>query len=176
MKKLFIVSGSVRSREDSHTYTFASNLRNVAEAVGFGVDLLHIGDEERSPALVKYHSDPFAEDVPEDIRNFARLVRDADVVLLVSPTYHGSYTSQMKNLLDCLTEDAFRGKTIIIASHGWGPSAIQPALHLQDVSRTMMGNIYPRFITASTGDLSEGTVDAKTKKRIVEILQDVFSS
>jgi azobenzene reductase len=173
MKKIFVFSGSVRTRQESLTFKLANILAEIAAEQGLEVDLFHVGDADRSPAQVSYHSDPLAEDVPEDIKNFARRVMNSNIVLLVSPTYHGSYTSQMKNLLDCLVADAFRGKCIIMASHGWGPSAIQPILHLQDVARTMIGNVYPRFITASTGDLSEGNIDDKTKKRATEILKDV---
>ncbi len=174
MKKIFILSGSIHSRETSNTFTFASILSDIASGLGYEVDLFHYGDTKHSPAQVAYHSNPLAEGVPEDIQDFARRLAASDVVVLTSPTYHGSYTSQIKNLLDCLVEDAFRGKTIVMATHGWGPSAIQPALHLQDVARTMVGNVYPRFITASTGDLSGGKVDEKTNQRTNEILSNII--
>jgi azobenzene reductase len=175
MKKLFIFSGSINPRETSHTFTFADILSDIASGLGYVVDIFHYGDTKHSAAQVPYHTDPLADGVPKDIQDFARRLASSDVVVLTSPTYHGSYTSQMKNLIDCLVEDAFRGKTIVMATHGWGPSAIQPALHLQDVARTMIGNVYPRFITASTGDLSEGRIDEKTKKRTNEILTDIIT-
>lgn len=174
--RLFIFSASIRPQGESHTFTLANILNRMALRIGFETELLHYGDEEHSPAQVPYHDNPIADGVPKDIQDFALAVERANIIILASPTYHGSYSSQMKNMLDCLVEDAFNGKIIIMATHGWGPSAIAPAMHLQDVARTMYGQVYPRFITASTSDLAAGNMGEKTENRGLEILTDIFKS
>jgi NAD(P)H-dependent FMN reductase len=94
--------------------------------------------------------------------------------VLTSPTYHGSYSSHLKNALDCLSGNGFSGKTVVIATHGWSATAMGPAMHLQDVVRTLEGNLYRRFIVMNTVELSSQLSDS-SQARIAEIVGEAAS-
>lgn len=141
MKKLLVVSGSPKALgEGSKTYQTCLMINRLA-AANFYVDYLSLGDHPLPSAKPEWHRDPFSNDVPIAVREVAFKFKDADCVILASPSYHGSYTSHIKNMIDAFHYDFLRNKRVGLVTIGHGGAAILPAIHLQDVVRTAYGEL-----------------------------------
>ena len=171
MKKILIIGGSPRLESDSKTTKLAREIEEVAKSIDLDVSVWLLGEKPLPTAKPHYHEDPMDKDNPAEVREFAKAVSDAELLVLTTPTYHGSYSSHLKNAIDCLSGDGFENKTVVIASQGWSATAMAPAMHLQDVVRTLQGTPFRRFIVANVGDLSPKITSA-LKERITEILQE----
>lgn len=172
--KLLIISSSPRDSQKSKTYKLASAIKDISTKQSIAqVDLWDLAEKPLPKAEPQWHYDPSSNKNPLTVQNFAKAIDSADAVVLCTPTYHGSYSGLLKNALDCMGENQFLQKHIIIASHGWSQTAMMPCMHLQDVARTMGGNVYRRFIVAETGELDSSQLSEKARTRISEILSDV---
>src|SRR5205823_1525803 len=58
------------------------------------------------------------DELGDDTASIVARVRDADVVILASPVYRGSFTGALKNLLDHLPVDSLCGKPVGIVAMG----------------------------------------------------------
>lgn len=171
MKKILIIGGSPRLESDSKTTKLAREIEEAAKSIELETNIWLLGEKPLPTAKPHYHEDPMDSANPQEVRDFAKSVKEVDLVVLTTPTYHGSYSSHLKNALDCLSEDGFNGKIVIIASQGWSATAMGPAMHLQDVVRTLQGTPFRRFIIANTSDL-DSKKSSGMKGRITEILQE----
>lgn len=169
MKKILIIGGSPRTETDSKTTKLVREIEVVAKSMGAETNVWLLGEKPLPTAKPHYHQDPMDSSNPQMVRDFATSVSNADLVVLTTPTYHGSYSSHLKNALDCLAEDGFNGKTVVIASQGWSATAMGPAMHLQDVVRTLQGTPFRRFIIANTTSL-----DSKEGSGITERITDIL--
>lgn len=90
-------------------------------------------------ALPEYHGDPTLH--PEKIvRDFVAEVEKADVIILGSPLYHGSFTGALKNALDNLRGDALHGKWAGLVGNAGGARASHVQFsHLRQVVNTLEG-------------------------------------
>jgi azobenzene reductase len=171
--KVLIISGSPRDQDTSKTFKLASIIHAEALSQGHKSSIWNLAEKPLPIAEPSFHADPLAEGNPELVREFASVVHESDSIVLCTPTYHGSYSALLKNALDCMAEDQFKGKTVVLASHGWSATAMTPCTHLQDVVRTMQGNVYRRFFVAETGCLATSQLAEKDAKRLKEILEDI---
>lgn len=141
MKKLLIISGSPKTlAEGSKTYQSCLMIQNLAQE-RFNTDFLSLGDHPLPTAKPEWHQNPFGKSVPAEVREVALRFKQADAVILASPTYHGSYSSHIKNMIDVFHYDFLRSKNIGVITIGHGGAAILPATHLQDVIRTAYGQL-----------------------------------
>lgn len=171
MKKILIIGGSPRLESDSKTTKLAREIEEVAKSIDLDVSVWLLGEKPLPTAKPHYHEDPTDEANPKEVREFAKAVADANLIVLTTPTYHGSYSSHLKNALDCLSGDGFENKTVVIASQGWSATAMAPAMHLQDVVRTLQGTPFRRFIIANASDLDSEKASGM-KARITDILKE----
>ncbi len=89
--------------------------------------------------LPEYHKDP-TQHPDAIVREFVALVESADVIVLGSPLYHGSYTGVLKNALDNLRGDAFRGKWAgLVGNAGSLRASHVQFSHLRQVVNTLVG-------------------------------------
>lgn len=115
----------------------------------------------------------------ENVRNFAQKVKDAEIIVLSTPLYHGSFSGLLKLALDNLDGDAFAGKTILICSNASGPrNAMQAAQELVVVGRTMSGKVHERIIGTNKADYEEKEnktilIDTSLKKRCQVIVNQL---
>ena len=99
-----------------------------------------------------YHKNA-AETPNAAVRALVHQVSAADGIVLASPLYHGSFSGVLKNAIDCLAFDAFRGKPVGIIAHGSGVKrCAQPAEHLLPVVRTVYGHALQCQVASSTSD------------------------
>lgn len=93
-----------------------------------------------------YHTNP--DNHPSDaVRDFVRAVRGADIIVLGTPLYHGSFSGLLKMALDHLDDDAFADKIIGLVSNSSNVrNSPQGAHELMLVVRTMKGEVLNRLI------------------------------
>jgi NAD(P)H-dependent FMN reductase len=116
MKAIVIISPSIRHGRKSHRVAlwFKRYLEENSLASAEVLDLALYNFplfEER----LKYQEKPLPEAV-----EFARKVRAADGVIIISPEYNGGYPASLKNVIDLLT-DEWRHKPVAISGVSDGP-------------------------------------------------------
>lgn len=173
-KKVLIIGGSVR-QEESKSNFIVDVVEDVLKDIGVTPAVWKLGYKPLPLAQHAWHKDPSLSN-DENVNGFAAAIAEAEVVVLVSPIYNGSYTGVLKNALDCMLGDAFRGKQVVLVSVGSDATGLLPCLHLQDVARTMRAQVYSRFtaVDSSTDlDIEQRTVNGSVTARLTEIMKEV---
>lgn len=99
-----------------------------------------------------YYHNP-EEHPEEDVRTFVSIVQGADVIVLGTPLYHGSFSGLIKMALDHLDSHALAGKTVGIVSNATAPrGSLTAAQELVHVARNLKGNVINRLIGTSKED------------------------
>lgn len=129
-------------------------------------------------------ADPAYHDNPEDhpnkvVRALAVAAKRADCFLLSSPVYHNSYSGVLKNALDCLTIEHFRGKPVGLIANGPKLTAVQVCDHLRSVVRGLYGLCVPEQVVTTPADFTatdSGYVltGARCQERVHDLVQSVI--
>lgn len=153
MKKALLLNGSPAPA--SRTGALLEHLQGLLEREGYETEAIHLGRLELPFNDPRYHNNP--EDHPDQkVRDFAKKVEEAQVIVLGTPLYHGSYSGLMKSALDHLINEAFADKAVGIVSQAAGIRvATQAAQHLAIVARTMYGRVSHRLIGTTKADYTE---------------------
>ncbi len=124
-----------------------------------------------------FHDDASKSD-NATVRKFAAQVAEADMVVLGTPLYHGSFSGLLKSALDNLDADAFSGKKVLIVSNSSGVRNAQQAAHqLVVVARTMYGQVYNRLIGTAGADYTHANgVLALTNQEILARCQSIVDA
>lgn len=159
--RIVAVVGSLR--DGSYTRLALEHALDAAREAGASVELLDLREYD----LPVY--DPDTENTA-DAEKLMREIREADVVLLGTPVYHGTISAALKNALDYCGFDEFEETTTgLLAVAGGG--TFGPTLeHLRASVRAMHGWTLPHQVgirNASDQFDSEGEfLDAKLEKRV----------
>ena len=115
-------------------------------------------------------------------RNLVERLIAADVLVVGSPTYKGSYTGLFKHFFDLLDPSALRGKPIILAATGGGE---RHSLIVEHQLRPLFGFFealtLPTAIYASDRDFSDGAlvseaIRARAQQAVAEACRAVGGS
>jgi NAD(P)H-dependent FMN reductase len=176
--KTLLIDGSPAAK--SHTGALLSHLEDLFKERGAETEVITLKEWQlpyNDPAL---HDRPW--DHPhEGVRAFVKKVADADIVVLGSPLYHGTFSGLLKAALDHLTDDALQGKKVLPVSNASGfRSSIQAAQQLVIVPRTMGGHVHPRLIGTAKPDYDERPdryvlVASDMLQRCKEIVEEITS-
>ena len=116
MHKIIILSSSVRTgRKSNRVAAFFLNYikeSNIAEA-----EILDL-DEYNFPIFeerLKFLKEPAA-----NVLDYAKKIKEADGILVVSPEYNGGYPASLKNAIDLLIEE-WKHKPVAISTVSAGP-------------------------------------------------------
>jgi len=151
--KTILIDGSPAAI--SHTSALLTHLADLFKNRGSETDVITLKSLHLPYNDPEFHDHPWDSPHPE-IREFAKKISEADVVVLGTPLYHGSFSGLLKSALDHLTDDAFAGKIVLIVSNASGlRNAIQAAQQLVVVPRTMGGQVYNRLIGTAKADYAE---------------------
>jgi azobenzene reductase len=152
---------------DSVTRAVIQYVSDRLKALGCGVDLL---DFQKEP-LALYNPD-VAHDLPGYPELQDRVMR-ADVIVLGTPDYHGSFSGAMKNFLDHFWRE-FAGKLFatIVASHEKGLTVTD---QLRTVARQCYAWTLPYGVSfVEEEDVKEGEVISDSlKSRLEMMVRDV---
>ncbi len=175
--RLLAIGGSTRAT--SRTLAAMQALLASAPEHNIEVTIASVHDLD----LPVYNDEIPLHDQPEALQRLVEQVREADAYLVMSPTYHGSMSGAIKNVLDALhvthgQPDAyFNGRPVDIAAYG-GPSAINVVNSLQTVVRTMRGLVAPTVVVVSREMLgADGTItDERTRRRADAMLREIATA
>jgi len=171
MTKKLVVGISGNLTRPSKTRTFVSHIASeVAGRIGATSAVFDIEDLGVSfpPARRLADLDPAAHDIVE------QLIR-ADVLVVGSPTFKGSYTGLFKHLFDLLDPASLRGKPIILAATGGGE---RHSLIVEHQLRPLFGFFealtMPTAIYASDKDFADGAlaseaIHARARQAVAEV-------
>jgi FMN reductase len=131
MSRIVVVSGNPRPGSRTSTLAVA-----VGEALGAGspIEVVEVG--ELGPGLLTPGDEPTARAV--------RLVRAAEVLVVATPTYKGSYTGVLKVLLDHLPAQALAGKRAVpVVTAGVAPQAVAAEALLRQLLAELGAEVAP---------------------------------
>jgi len=100
------------------------------------VDIIDLRTLPAAPLLA-------ADPENEDISRSTGLVEDADGVVLVTPTYKGSYSGLLKVFIDLLPQYALRGKVVLPLATGGTIAHVQMLDHCL---RPVLQSMWPRHV------------------------------
>lgn len=136
----------------SHTSSTLTEISGLFEGHDYTCETIDLIDYQIATNDPVYHEDAM-KSPDEKVRDFATKVRNADIVVLGTPLYHGSFSGLLKTALDNLDDDAFRGKRVLLASNAAGIRVSMQAAHqLSTVARTLYGTVFHRFIGTTKSD------------------------
>jgi azobenzene reductase len=107
------------------------------------------------------------------LTEFKQAVAQADAIVLATPEYHGSVSGVLKNALDHLGQDHFRGKAVLAVSAAGGALGVSSLQQLQAIVRALHGINAPEWISVGGGEASawgsapDGQPGAAVRQRIV---------
>ena len=97
----------------------------------------------------------------KQVEEYKAAVLEADMIVLATPVYHGSYSGVLKNAIDHLGKGAFAGKVIGLLSHGCSHLAsVQPLDHLRTVTANLHGHPLPTQLSTCDADFRRNQTDA----------------
>jgi NAD(P)H-dependent FMN reductase len=176
--KVLLIDGSPAVK--SHTHALLGHLEHLFKQRGAETEIITLKEWQlpyNDPAL---HDRPW--DHPhEGVRSFAKKVEEADIVVLGSPLYHGTFSGLLKTALDHLTDDGLKGKKVLPVSNASGlRGSIQAAQQLVIAPRTMGGQVHPRLIGTAKPDYDERPdgyvlVAPDMLQRCQEIVEEITS-
>ena len=110
------------------------------------------------------------EQVPPAVEEELRRIEDADLLVVASPVYRGSFTGLFKHLFDFVGQYALVGKPVLLAATGGGE---RHALILEHQFRPLFGFFQaltlPIGVYASTTDFTEYRLTSDAVKSRVEL-------
>jgi FMN reductase len=123
---------------------------------------------------------PFADGRPPaeagpDVEMAVDAIAAADAVVLASPTYRGSLTGALKNLLDHVPVPALRGTpTAIVAIGASDHHFLGVDRHLRDILTFFGAATTPTSLYLSSRDFADGVPSESALTRTAELLDTVL--
>ena len=134
----------------------------IAEENGAQTSLAAVRDLD----LPMYNGERHLHEYPATLHWLLDEVRAADGFVICSPTYHGTISGAVKNVLDSLeflASDEPRylgGKSVALLGYG-GASAMNVINSLYHTVRTLNAHVVPTVVILSRDQLDQETVDIK---------------
>ncbi|WP_046119961.1 FMN reductase [Ensifer aridi] len=115
------------------------------------------------------------EDLDPNGRQLIEDIIAADVLVVGSPTYKGSYPGLFKHLIDLIEPLALRGKPIVVTATGGGDRhALMVEHQLRPLFGFFMAHTLPTAIYASDRDFSDSRITAESlRQRIVQAVDEL---
>ncbi len=165
-----VITGS--ATRPSRTLGLASVVTRQLEAEGFVVNVLHVRELPAEALMHARFDDPA-------IKAAAKLVEDADGVVVASPVYKAAYSGVLKSFLDLLPQFGLRGKTVLPLLTG---GTIAHVLALDYGLRPVLQSLDPRLVVSglfvldkliTLGADGSVTIDAEIAPRL-ELVTKIF--
>jgi FMN reductase len=112
------------------------------------------------------------EELGDDTASIVARVREADVVMLASPVYRGSFTGVLKNLLDHLPVDSLCGKPVgIVAMGATQHHYLGVDWHLRDVLAWFGAIVAPTSVYLCSSDFVGGVPSDDAKRELGSLVE-----
>lgn len=174
MTNLNVVGFSGNFTRPSKTRGFVEHV--VKEIVRrHGLSAVTYDVEDLGPSL---GSAKWARELDENAKEILQRVVDADVLVVGSPTYKGSYTGLFKHFFDLIDPTALRGKPVLLTATGGGE---RHALIVEHQLRPLFGFFeafaLPTAVYATDKDFSDGVlVSDHIRNRAAQAVEEVGRS
>lgn len=171
MTNLNVVGFSGNFTRPSKTRGFVEHVvREIARCHGLSAVTYDIEDVGPSLGTAKW-----ARDLDENAQNILQRVVGADVLVVGSPTYKGSYTGLFKHFFDLVDPTALRGKPVLLTATGGGD---RHALIVEHQLRPLFGFFesfaLPTAVYATDKDFSDGVlVSDHIRNRAAQAVEEV---
>ena len=171
MSKKLVVGLSGNLTRPSKTKAFVSHIAGeVASRAGAALGVFDIEDLGPSFPLAKK-----LDDLDPAARAIVDQLLGADVLVVGSPTFKGSYTGLFKHFFDLLDPSSLRGKPVILAATGGGE---RHSLVVEHQLRPLFGFFealtLPTGVYATDKDFSDGVLKAEPiLKRVEQVVGEV---
>jgi FMN reductase len=171
MTNLYVVGFSGNFTRPSKTRGFVEHVvKEIARRHGLSAVTYDIEDVGPSLGTAKW-----ARDLDENAKNIMQRVVDADVLVVGSPTYKGSYTGLFKHFFDLVDPTALRGKPVLLTATGGGD---RHALIVEHQLRPLFGFFeafaLPTAVYATDKDFSDGVlVSEHIRNRAAQAVEEV---
>jgi NAD(P)H-dependent FMN reductase len=163
------ICGSLR--DESVTRVALTRALEAVEAAGGDGELIDLREYDL-PAF-----DPGVDDEDAgDAAELTREIRAADAIILGTPMYHGSYSSNLKTALDYCGFDEFEHKTVGLLAVSGGKFPITALEHLRSVCRALDAWVLPHqaAVPRSHSAVRDGTfTDEDLEERVAELGKEV---
>jgi FMN reductase len=167
-KKVLIVNGSATAPSSKDVVSGA--FKDILSGHGLHTKLVNVY-ELNLPLLI--------DEENEVVKYVRSLVEESEVVILVTPLYHGSFSGLLKLFLDQLSRDAFANKRVVLVSCTQRVRNSQIAAHeLMSIVWTMKGAVH-RLVGVCADDLyvddsgSRKLAEGEISQRIHQIAEEI---
>ena len=164
------------TRQGSKSLVLLKGALREVEETGARVTIADV----RALDLPIYDDDRPLEDYPQSLADLLAAARGADAFMFCSPTYHGTVSGAVKNVLDALNflvDDTPRylgGKPVALLALGGGGAA-NVLNSLYHATRALNGLTIPTTVTASGGAIREGEViDEAVRRRLHALAHELL--
>jgi FMN reductase len=164
MSKLVAILGSV-----TPPGRLLSALKWTMQSCGPDVqtDLINLAD-----CRVAFAGGQPLEQLNDDTASIVKRIGEADVVLLASPVYRGTFTGSLKNLLDHVPVEGLAGKPVgIIAMGATTHHYLGVDWHLRDVLAWFGAIVAPTSVYLASSDFVEGSLSEDAKRDLSGLVQ-----
>ena len=169
--KIEIISGSPRS--NSVTRRVAQHLLQVLQQTGHEVGLIDAQDRDMPSVKAVFTS---VADTPDAFKSLAERMFAAQAFVLVTPEYNGSYTAELKNLLDHFPKQTHKAFAIATASPGM-LGGIRAAMQLQQLVFALFGIGSPYMLVTPQVDKkfdANGTLLDSSFQKSIDVFVNEF--
>ncbi|WP_028608444.1 NADPH-dependent FMN reductase [Paenibacillus harenae] len=135
-----IIAGS--NRKSATSTRLAEHVGQLIQQKGHSVALI---DLYETP--LPFYSPEGVGGDQESVRKLQQAALQSDGIVLSSPEYHGSISGVLKNALDYLGQDHFRGKAVLSMSSAGGAVGTSSLTQVQAIVRNLHGINSPEWIS-----------------------------
>lgn len=137
---IVIIAGS--NRKGATSTRLSEYVASFVEAQGHQATLVDLYEKP-----LPFYSPDSEYESTEAIHDLNLSMRSADAVVLATPEYHSGISGVLKNALDHLGQDHFRGKVVLSMSSAGGAVGTSSLQQLQTIVRNLHGINLPEWIS-----------------------------
>jgi FMN reductase len=164
-------------RDGSNTLRILNSLTAIAEDDGATTDLIDV----HKVVLPVYEPEKPREQQPRALLDLLPVMQRADGFVLATPTYHGTLSGAVKNLLDALDHfidddrGTFAGRPVGVAAYG-GTASMNAINALSHAARAFNGVVVPTILSVPFGDFDDTGLIASeaARTRARELVREVL--
>jgi FMN reductase len=164
------------TRRASKSLVLLQSALHLAADTGAEVTLADV----RALDMPIYDHDRSLQDYPSSLHELLSAARAAEAYILCSPTYHGTVSGAVKNILDALNflevEDPpyFAGKPVALMAIGGGGAAnVLNSLH--HATRALNGLTIPTTVIAHGSAIRDGEIsDEEVRRRLFRMVHELL--
>lgn len=168
--KVLIINGSPRSFGRSRSITRYAE--EALRAQGFQVRLIELAEFE----LPLYNGAAEQEEDPR-IQEWKAAAKEADSFFISTPEYHAGPSGALKNALDYLGSEHFRGKPVAIAAmSGGGKGGMNALNQLRIILRSLYAWVIPGQIIVNKDQVdapNKQIVDPEAQRRLDLVIEEL---